>query len=348
MQPFPEPQAPGATFRAIDESHPGPKLRDAYARRADAYAAWYLRDGDAARPSAAEGLAALEVHMPELVPVYRELCTQVADDDPLAARIFTFLRPPPSVFACSQGVWREGEAGPLLVRNYDYPAELMDGVILRTSFLGRTVAGTADGVWGLCDGMNDRGFAVSLTFGGRIVIGDGFGMPLVVRYLLETCGSVSEAKEILARLPYSQAYNLTMTDAGADVVTAYLGPDRPPSYRRMPVATNHQWVVEAWDPLLAASSVEREWWLLRLLDDPEVDMATFSDWFLTPPLYSYAHADGAGTVFTAAYAPSTGEMTHRWQGQDWVQRLDDFAEGERDVLYPSPVYPSVYPPPVPV
>ncbi|MEP7059427.1 MAG: C45 family peptidase [Actinomycetota bacterium] len=331
------PHAVAATFRAIDEPHPGTKLRDAYARRADAYAAWYLRDGDAARPSAAEGIEALEFHMPELVPVYRDLCAQVADEDQIAARMFTFLRPPASIIACSQGVWREGEEGPLLVRNYDYPAELMDGVILRTAFLGRTVIGTADGVWGLCDGMNDRGLAVSLTFGGRVVVGDGFGMPLVVRYLLETCSSVAETKEVLARLPYSQAYNLTMTDADSDVVTAYLGPDRAPSYRRMPVATNHQWVVESWDPLLAASSVEREWWLLRLLDDPDVDMAIFSNWFLAPPLFSYAHTEGAGTVFTASYAPSTGEMTHRWHGQDWVQWLDTFTEGEREIIYPSPV-----------
>ncbi|MEA2521332.1 MAG: hypothetical protein QOI81_978, partial [Actinomycetota bacterium] len=328
--------ATSATFRAVDEPYPGAKLRDLYARRADGYLAWYLRDGDAARPSAEEGLAALELHMPELVPVYRELCKQVADDEPTAARMFSFLRPPASIIACSQGVWREGDAGPLLVRNYDYPAELMDGVILRSAFLDRTVVGTADGLWGLCDGMNDRGLAVSLTFGGRVVVGDGFGMPLVIRYVLETCSSVAEAKEVLARLPYSQAYNLTMTDAAGDVVTAYLGPDRAPSYRRMPVATNHQWVVEAWDPLLAASSVEREWWLLRLLDDPDVDAERFSDWFLAPPLFSYAHPEGAGTVFTASYAPSAAEVTHRWQGQSWVQHLHDFEEGEREIVYQAP------------
>lgn len=227
-EPPPTP-ALGATFRAVNEPRPGAKLRDVFARRADSYMAWYLRDGDAVRPSLEEGLAALQLHMPELVPAYHELCTSVADDEPTAARMFTFLRPPASIIACSQGVWREGDAGPLLVRNYDYPAELMDGVILRLAFLDRTVIGTADGVWGLCDGMNDRGLAVSLTFGGRVVVGDGFGMPLVIRYMLETCGSVREAKEVLARLPYSQAYNLTMTDADSDVVTAYLGPDRSPS-----------------------------------------------------------------------------------------------------------------------
>ena len=38
--------------------------------------------------------------------------------------------------------------------------------------------------------MNDAGLAVSLTFGGRRALGTGFGIPLVVRYLLETCATV--------------------------------------------------------------------------------------------------------------------------------------------------------------
>ena len=42
--------------------------------------------------------------------------------------------------------------------------------------------------------MNDDGLAVSLTFGGRRVLGDGFGIPIVLRYLLETCGTVEEAR----------------------------------------------------------------------------------------------------------------------------------------------------------
>ena len=61
----------------------------------------------------------------------------------------------------------------------------------------------SDCLWGLLDGMNDAGLAVSLTFGGRRALGDGFGIPLVVRYLLETCDDVAEARETLARLPYS-------------------------------------------------------------------------------------------------------------------------------------------------
>ena len=42
----------------------------------------------------------------------------------------------------------------------------------------------SDCLWGLLDGINDAGLAVSLAFGGRATR-EGFGIPLVVRYLLE-------------------------------------------------------------------------------------------------------------------------------------------------------------------
>ena len=58
--------------------------------------------------------------------------------------------------------------------------------ILHTRWV-RAVIGSSDCAWGLLDGINDAGLAVSLAFGGRKVVGSGFGVPLVVRYLLETC-----------------------------------------------------------------------------------------------------------------------------------------------------------------
>lgn len=326
-------QYPGATFHAVDESGSGDKLRGLLQAKAPAYLAWYLSEGDAARPSLQGARLAIATHMPELVPIYDDICQTAADDDPTLSRMLSSWCPPPSLVACSQAVWREGDSGPLLVRNYDYSPSLIDAVILRSELRSRVTIGTTDGLWGLCDGMNDRGLAISLTFGGRAAVGEGFGMPIVIRYLLETCDDVQQAKSTLARLPYAQAYNLTLTDPTSEVVTAYLGPDRAPSYRRLPVATNHQWVVESWSPALTASSLEREWWLLRLLDDPDVDRQRFSDAFLAAPLYSFAHLEGVGTVYTAAYEPQTGGVQHRWPGQTWDQSIDAFREGQRPVTF---------------
>ncbi len=78
-------------FRAVDEEHPGPKLRSLFERRAEAYDAWCLQEGDAARPSLVEGVKALGLHMPEFVDLHAELCREVAEVDAIVARMFTFL-----------------------------------------------------------------------------------------------------------------------------------------------------------------------------------------------------------------------------------------------------------------
>ena len=120
--------------------------------------------------------------MPELVPTYERLVELVGGED-LQARFLSFYCPPPYLSGCSQAVWLGDE--PLLIRNYDYSPALCDAIILETCWNGRRVLGMSDGLFGLVDGMNENGLAVSLTFGGRTIVGDGFGVPLIIRYVLE-------------------------------------------------------------------------------------------------------------------------------------------------------------------
>ena len=172
--------------------------------------------------------------------------------------------PPSYLSGCSQGVWR-GEGGPVLARNYDYAPERLEGAILHTRWTGRGVIGVSDCVWGLLDGINDAGLAVSLAFGGRRAIGDGFGVPLIVRYLLETCDTTEQARVALRRLPYHLAHTLTIVDRVGDVVTAYLAPDREIELSSAAVATNHQGRIEWAEHAAATRTVEREQCLMRLL-----------------------------------------------------------------------------------
>ena len=131
-------------------------------------------------------------------------CVELAGGDELAARFLSLYRPPGFVVGCSQAAWnRDGD--PVLVRNYDYPASRAEGIISSTAWTEGRVIGMSDCLWGLLDGVNEAGLAASLTFGGRRVVGDGFGIPLVVRYLLETCRTVADAREALARLPVHAA-----------------------------------------------------------------------------------------------------------------------------------------------
>lgn len=311
------------TFRSLEELELGPKWAALFEEHWPHYKRWFLAEGEEARASYATSARMLRAHMPELFPVFERLVDLAGGGD-LAARMLSIYRPPPYLAACSQGAWTRG--GPMLVRNYDYAPSRLEGVVLSSRMLEHRVIGMSDCLWGLLDGMNDAGLAVSLTFGGRRSVGDGFGIPLVVRYVLETCTTVAEAQEVLVRLPYTLAHNLTLVDRDGEVVTAHLSPDREPVFAAFPAATNHQGLVEWPEQAKATRTVEREWHIVQLLQDPELEPEGFVDAFLREPLYSTAYASGFGTLFTAAYRPVEGRVWYRWPSFTWEQSFDTFVE----------------------
>ncbi|QIE57815.1 hypothetical protein G5B40_08935 [Pikeienuella piscinae] len=319
-------------FRAVEEAGPGPKWAALFAEFWPAYRRWWVRDGLAARPTYAEGRREIQRHMPEILDLYDTLAEAAGGGD-AEARFLSFLRPPAYLAGCSQAVWQGDE--PLLVRNYDYDPHAFDAVLLKTNWRGRGVIGMSDGLFGLIDGMNDSGLAVSLTFGGRREVGGGFGVPLILRYVLETCETTEEAAAALKRLPSHMSYNVTALDAGRRFVTAYLAPDRETVISRSPVATNHQERVEWSSHARFTATVERERFLLqRLTLHPETERK-FVGAFLKPPLYSTAFTEGFGTLYTAAYRPRAGEMALNWPGASWRQGFDGFEEGARVVDTPA-------------
>ena len=184
-------------FQAIAEDKPGPKWQALFQRFWPAYERWFLKDGEQARPRYLSSLRALRAHMPKLVPTYERL-VELGGDSDLVARFLSSFCPPSYLLACSQAVWSDD--APLLVRNYDYSPQLCEGVILKTAWNGRRVISMNDCMWGALDGINEDGLAVSLSFGGRQVIGAGFGVPLVLRYVLEFCTTTDEAIEVFERV----------------------------------------------------------------------------------------------------------------------------------------------------
>jgi predicted choloylglycine hydrolase len=187
----------------------------------------------------------------------------------------------------------------------------------------------SDCLWGLLDGMNDRGLAISLTFGGRPDVGDGFAIPLVVRYVLETCDDVAAARDALARIPVHAPQNLTLLDRTGAYVTAYVGPGREARFVDVAGTTNHQGEVEWPEYAEAIRSEERERCVLALLED--ADREAFEDAFLESPLHSTAHEQGFGTIYTAAYEPAAGRVRYRWPDLVWEQSFERFEPGSRTV-----------------
>jgi len=318
-------------FETVSESKLGPRWQQLFETLWPAYQKWFLSDGIEARQTYFAGLRAFRKHMPELVSTYEAAC-ELAGGGDLEARFLSFYCPPAYLSGCSQAVWPGAE--PMLVRNYDYAPALCDGLILHSKWNDRRVLGMSDGLLGLVDGVNDRGLAISLTFGGRTIVGDGFGVPIILRYIMEFCDTVGDAIEALKKIPCHMAYNVTVVDKTGKYATVYLSPDRKALVTDQRVATNHQERVEWHRHAKATASVERERFLLHRLTLHDEPADRFIGAFQKPPLYSTAFGRGFGTVYTAVYWPKQGIAEYRWPGVQWTQRIKSPVEGKRLIRFP--------------
>jgi predicted choloylglycine hydrolase len=320
----PTADGPSLRFSSVAEPTPGPRWAQAFASMWPSYRAWYLKQGSDARPDLETCRRMLDKWMPELVATFEAL-VELAGDDELAARFLSLYGPPGFIVGCSQAAF-VGAGGPLLLRNYDYPISRLEGLIYTTEWTGRRVIGMSDCLWGLLDGVNDAGLAASLTFGGRPAVGDGFGIPLVLRYVLEVCGSVADACAVLERIPIHTAQNITLLDRDGDYATVQVGPGRDVELLNTPVATNHQRPDDWPQYARAVDTFGREHHLLALIGDPTITAEALLQAFLTPPLYRSAFASGVGTLYTAAYDPVAGRADYYWPGHTSSLSFESFVE----------------------
>jgi predicted choloylglycine hydrolase len=307
------------------EDQPGEAWLGRFAAGRAEAESWYRGQGLAPPPSAEDCRVALREHMPELVPHYDRACALVGNDD-VAHRMLSHYRPPPAIFGCSQTVWL-GVAGPALVRNYDYPLDIVSDRFEITEWSGRKVIAKAQRPWGGClDGMNEDGFVASVTYGGSRAQGLGFSVILIIRYVLETCRRVDEGIQAFCRIPIALSQNVTLLDRSGDHATLFLGPGQEPVISRLPACTNHQDCPNAMESPAVADSVMRQQTLLNALYDPTMNLATLTELFLKPPIYSQQIR--SPTVYTAIYRPAEGRVDYLWPGKRWVQRFDGFVSGE--------------------
>jgi predicted choloylglycine hydrolase len=312
-------------FRFAREDQPGDDWLARFVTGREEATRWYLGEGMADPPTADECRNALRRHMPELMPQYERVCARVGDDD-LAHRILSHYRPAPIREACSQAVWL-GNDGPALVRNYDFPFDIVSDRFESTSWFGREVIAKAQRPWGGClDGMNEDGLVASLTFGGSVAQGRGFSVILMLRYVLETCRRVDEAIRALVRIPIATAQNVTLLDETGAYATLFLGPDRAPALSDVRACTNHQERAAGSEAPAAMRSRERQRCLLGALHDRSMTLPDLVARFLAPPVYS--RRASSPTVYTAVYWPAERRAEYIWPGRVWRQHIGGFVPGE--------------------
>jgi predicted choloylglycine hydrolase len=221
----------------------------------------------------------------------------------------------------------------VLVRNYDLDPKLNEGLILHSAWNGRRVIATSEFIWGVADGMNDAGLALSLAFGGSKSVGDGFGIPLILRYVLETCDDVDAAIAVLRRVPSHMAYNITLLDRSGDAVTVQVAPEQPATVVDVPLATNHQGTVEWAEHARFTGTLLREQVLSERLADEHTTTRSLIDAFASKPLYNTDYQNGFGTLYTAVYHPGQNRVEWRWPDLTWTQSFDDFREASQLIRY---------------
>ncbi|GAA0757901.1 C45 family autoproteolytic acyltransferase/hydolase [Psychroflexus lacisalsi] len=317
-------------FKTISEpSLPGLKWQNLFFTHWDAYKKWLIENEKQVPTSDLKtSQSALRIHMPELWDTYERLC-QLVDSDKLAAKFLTGYQPPFYVSGCSNAIL-EGDDFQL-VRNYDHHPDLFEGVQILTKWNQKRVIAVSDCLIGVLDGINDDGLVVSLTFGGRKVTGQGFGIPFILRYILEFCSNVEEAIEVLIRIPSHMAYNVSIADKSGSYKTVRVAPGEKAVITNSAYTTNHQKKVDWPENARFNKTIERSLFLSHLLEEQDLSTENLVSAFLRKPLYNDLFKEGFGTLFTASYFPKSGEVDLHWPHQKISQSFDNFEEKEETI-----------------
>ncbi len=318
-------------FQIVDEAKPGEKWLQFYTDTIDGYKKWFLQEGEFSRPSYQSCYNAMEKHMPELLPLWQQLI-QLSNANDMEARLLSFFCPAPYVSGCSQAAWTK--YNPILVRNYDYDLKLCEARIQKSRWFDTDVIASTDCLWGVLDGMNEHGLSVALAFGGSQQRGEGFGIPIILRYILEFCKTTQEAIAVLKRIPTHMAYNITLLDKYFHVATVEVSPDALARVSHIPLAVNHQGDFELTNYAIFSKSYERKKFLIEKLYDPLINIENFIDSFEYSPLFTDNYQQGFGTIYTSIYNPSLKATEFRWPyGVRRYKSFIDFEEEQFWVYY---------------
>ena len=120
-----------------------------------------------------------------------------------------------------------GTEGILLGRNSDFFPEsrrLNMNVIYRLSEDAIDFTGNTTAFVEMEDGINARGLAAGLTSVFPSVRQPGFNAGILLRYLLEKCGTVKQAVEEVKKIPAGSSCNLILADTTGDIVAMEVNP----------------------------------------------------------------------------------------------------------------------------
>jgi isopenicillin-N N-acyltransferase like protein len=129
---------------------------------------------------------------------------------------------------CSLIARLDGAEGPWLAQNWDWYVDAPDRCVVWTAELvggERLVTMTEAGILGKL-GMNSRGLAVGLNILQHRRDGGPMGVPIhiILRSLLDSCGTIEDAEALIADAPTSASSAITVVDAAGGGAVFELSP----------------------------------------------------------------------------------------------------------------------------
>jgi hypothetical protein len=255
--------------------------------------------------------------MPELLPDFDALAGALPEWGPAGLQALANWNLVPFFQGCS--VTRSLASGrPTLLRNYDLGIDDTAGIFhLETLPDGHWLLGSAEAGWGYLDGVNSRGLAATITFGGRFTAADGWSIPILMRYILATCSTVDEGAAFLKRVPHRLAQNFLLVDKHGGSNVVYASGDLGVTVVEGGTAcTNHQDKVYVPDHAAFVRTVERLAYMQQA-----AGALTLAD-MLRPPLYNTQYQHHFGTLYSAEYDPTLGTARYAWPGQELLLTPD--------------------------
>lgn len=197
-------------------------------------------------------------------------------------------------------------------RNYDFSIRHYDRILAAIQPQGVNASiGFTDRFTGRDDGMNEHGLCVGLHYVNDRIWQPGLVCILVVRIVLDQCATISEAVELLRRLPHGLGFNYSLMDATGDAAVVEACPKGIAVRRgRQLACTNHFQSPELQGYNRADSGSHRRLPPLEAWAGANPGM---DDLFAhlngsQSPVFDHNYAKSGGTLHTLACRPSTGDM----------------------------------------
>lgn len=190
-----------------------------------------------------------------------------------------------------------------LIRNYDYHPKTYEGryTFFQPTDGGYSIIGPSQRVTGRMDGMNEKGLAIGYNFMHRKNPGDGFICCMIGRLILEACGDVSEAVEMLKEIPHRHSFSYVVYDKSGETFIVETSP-RGVEVRQSNACTNHFEVMKHENRNHLVDSKRR----LKILQENESSDALCAFRLMNDThngIFSDLYGSWAGTIHTSAYFP---------------------------------------------